>query len=42
MTETIMTPDVLAHLSVDFIAPYVAYLCHERYALSLSLTECGG
>ncbi|KAM6504207.1 multifunctional beta-oxidation protein [Amanita muscaria] len=28
MTETMMPPDVLAHLSPEFVAPFVAAICH--------------
>ncbi|KAJ3209663.1 hypothetical protein HDU82_000348, partial [Entophlyctis luteolus] len=36
MTETVMPPEMLAHLNPTFVVPVVAYLCHE------SSTETGG
>jgi len=36
MTETVMPPELVAALKPDYVAPLVAYLCHE------SCTENGG
>lgn len=41
MTETVMPPEVLAALKPEFVAPLVAYLCHESSTENGSLFEVG-
>ncbi len=41
MTETVMPKEVLEVLKPDFVAPFVAYLCHDTCAESGSLFEVG-
>jgi len=41
MTETIMPPELVAALKPDYIAPLVAYLCHESCKENGSLFEVG-
>jgi len=41
MTETIMPPDLVAALKPDFVAPLVAYLCHESCQENGQIFEVG-
>ncbi|KAJ3207063.1 hypothetical protein HDU67_007695 [Dinochytrium kinnereticum] len=41
MTETVMPPEMLAHLKPDFVVPVVAYLCHETCEENGGLFEVG-
>lgn len=41
MTETIMPPEMLANLKPEFVAPLVAYLCHESTEENGGLFEVG-
>ncbi|KAJ3026029.1 UNVERIFIED_CONTAM: bifunctional hydroxyacyl-CoA dehydrogenase/enoyl-CoA hydratase fox2, partial [Siphonaria sp. JEL0065] len=41
MTETIMPPEMLAHLNPSFVVPVVAYLCHEKTTETGGLFEVG-
>ncbi|RUS35130.1 Fox2 protein [Jimgerdemannia flammicorona] len=41
MTESIMPPDVLAALKPEYVAPLVAYLCHETTKENGGLFEVG-
>lgn len=42
MTETVMPPDLVKALSPGYIAPLVAYLCHESCDVNGGLFELGG
>ena len=42
MTEGVMPPDLLAALAPEYVAPVVAYLCHESCNVSGGLFEVGG
>ncbi|KAJ3116024.1 hypothetical protein HDU96_010562 [Phlyctochytrium bullatum] len=41
MTETVMPPEMLAHLKPEFVVPVVAYLCHESCEENGGLFEVG-
>jgi len=41
MTETVMPPDLVAALKPDFVAPLVAYLCHESCKENGQIFEVG-
>ncbi|KAI8837061.1 hypothetical protein BC829DRAFT_426205 [Chytridium lagenaria] len=41
MTETVMPPEMLAHLKPEFVVPVVAYLCHESTEENGGLFEVG-
>lgn len=41
MTETVMPKEVVEALSPDFVAPFVAYLCHESCTDNGALYEVG-
>ncbi|KAJ3196538.1 hypothetical protein HK101_008547 [Irineochytrium annulatum] len=41
MTETVMPPEMLAHMNPNFVVPLVAYLCHETTAENGGLFEVG-
>lgn len=41
LTETVMPPDLTAALKPDYVAPVVAYLCHESCEENGSLFELG-
>ncbi|ORY28376.1 NAD(P)-binding protein [Rhizoclosmatium globosum] len=41
MTETVLPPDMLAHLNPTFVVPVVAYLCHEKTTENGGLFEVG-
>jgi NAD(P)-dependent dehydrogenase (short-subunit alcohol dehydrogenase family) len=42
MTQDLMPPDVLAVLKPEYVAPIVAYLCHESCTTTGALYEMGG
>jgi len=42
MTETVMPPELVEALKPDYIAPVVAFLCHESSTETGSLFELGG
>ena len=42
MTETVLPPDLVKALSPEYIAPVVAYLCHESCDVNGGLFELGG
>lgn len=42
LTETILPPDLLASLKPEYIAPFVAFLCHESCEETGGLFELGG
>jgi len=42
MTATVMPPDLLEALKPDYVAPLVAYLCHESSTENGGLFEVGG
>jgi multifunctional beta-oxidation protein len=42
ITETVLPADILALLSPDKVAPFVAYLCHEGCQETGSMFEVGG
>lgn len=42
MTETVMPPDMVAALKPEYVAPMVAYLCHEECEPTGSIFELGG
>jgi|EP00505_MAST-04D_sp_SCG-Rhode-Island_P001099 NAD(P)-dependent dehydrogenase (short-subunit alcohol dehydrogenase family) len=42
MTETVMTPEMVAGLKPDYIAPFVAYLCSEKCPSNGEIFETGG
>lgn len=41
MTETVMPPDMVKALRPDYVAPVVAYLCHESSAVNGEIFELG-
>jgi 3-hydroxyacyl-CoA dehydrogenase/3a,7a,12a-trihydroxy-5b-cholest-24-enoyl-CoA hydratase len=41
MTETVMPPDLLKALKTEYVAPLVAYLCHESCSENGQLFEVG-
>jgi NAD(P)-dependent dehydrogenase (short-subunit alcohol dehydrogenase family) len=41
MTETVMPPDLVQALKPDYVAPVVAYLCHEKCKENGGLFELG-
>jgi len=41
MTETVMPPDLVKALKPEFVAPLVAYLCHEKCSENGQLFEVG-
>jgi 3-hydroxyacyl-CoA dehydrogenase/3a,7a,12a-trihydroxy-5b-cholest-24-enoyl-CoA hydratase len=41
MTETVMPPDLLQALKTEYVAPLVAYLCHESCSENGQLFEVG-
>ena len=41
LTETILPPDMVAALKPEYVAPLVAYLCHESSAATGQLFEVG-
>lgn len=41
LTETILPPDLVEKLKPEYVAPLVAYLCHEETAVSGQLFEVG-
>ncbi|KAI9346202.1 hypothetical protein BDR26DRAFT_907909 [Obelidium mucronatum] len=41
MTETVLPPEMLAHLNPSFVVPVVAYLCHEKTTETGGLFEVG-
>jgi len=41
MTETVMPPELVAALKPDYVAPLVAYLCHESCSENGGLFEVG-
>lgn len=42
LTRTVMTPEQLAPMSADFVAPLVGYLCHDTCTETGGLFEVGG
>ena len=42
MTEDVLPPDVLALLKPEYVAPIVAYLCHESCTANGGIYEMGG
>jgi len=41
MTQTVLPPELLEQLKPDFVAPMVAYLCHEETKVTGGLFELG-
>ena len=41
MTQTLIPKDVFTVLKPEFIAPFVAYICHESYQDTNALYEVG-
>ncbi|KAK9522952.1 hypothetical protein VZT92_019388 [Zoarces viviparus] len=41
LTETVMTPELVASLKAEYVAPVVLWLCHEQCQESGSLFEAG-
>jgi len=41
MTETVLPPDLIAALKPDYVAPVVAYLCHESCSENGQIFEVG-
>jgi len=42
LTETVMPPDLVQALKPDYVAPFVAYLCHDSCKETGGLFELGG
>ena len=42
MTETIMPEDLVKALRPEYVAPFVAYLCHESCNSTGGVFELGG
>ncbi|KAI8901668.1 hypothetical protein BC833DRAFT_617445 [Globomyces pollinis-pini] len=41
MTATVMPPEMVEALKPEYVAPLIAYLCHESSTVSGSIFECG-